>query len=254
MLASGAPVAPAPPAAAVPQQADRPSLDNSISPPVQDKGIRSFFFFFSLYLLSPLVFSWPPRSWWLIIGPFINTANQYPTSLFFTARCCFPSLLLTGAFLYLSVRWVKLSLRFKRGPTAFHMTAFQYLRTPFGFETAPGENQVTQATQSGREGMWSHLIVESLYSEWWQSALWLCSVRWGLRLKPYTGKAPWWPWLVKCSHFHQEGASVQRLLRAGKLLLERQPQRAFGGDPCFLTFAAGTPSRKCISRRKTIKW
>lgn len=63
------------------------------------------------------------------------------------------------------------------------------------------KNQVTQAARSGRgcrgrgygEGggwMWSHLIVESLYSEWWQSALWLCSVHWALRLKPYTGKAP----------------------------------------------------------------
>lgn len=104
--------------------------------------------------------------------------------------------------------------------------------------------------EGGREGMWSHLIVESLYSEWWQSALWLCSVRWALRLKPYTGKAPWWPWLVKCSHFHQEGASVQRLLRTGKLLLERQQLRAFGVDPCFLTFTAESSWGKASVRTR----
>lgn len=129
-----------------------------------------------------------------------STIHKYcqpgPTSLSFLffvffkhSLLLFFSLLFNSAFLYLPMR-VKLCFRFKRGPSAFNMTVFQYPHTPFGFETAPAENQVTQATQSGREGMWSHLIVESLYSEWWQSALWLCSVRWALRLKPYTGKAP----------------------------------------------------------------
>lgn len=38
--------------------------------------------------------------------------------------------------------------------------------------------------------VWSHLIVESLYQQWWQSALWLGSVRSALQLKPHTVKPP----------------------------------------------------------------
>lgn len=99
--------------------------------------------------------------------------------------------------------------------------------------------------------MWSHLIVVSLYSERWQSALWLCSVRWALRRKPYTGKVPWWPWLVKCSHFHQEGASVQRPLSDDKLLLAGQLKKTSGGDSGCLILIVETVKKKWIRRAKT---
>lgn len=172
------------------------------------------------------MFSRPPCSWWLISEPFINTTSQNPPPCFLRPAAAFPHCCLISVFLYLPIRWVKLSLQVKKKkrPSSLPHDSPPVPCTPFGFETTPGENQVTQATHSGRveEGMWSHLIVERLYSDQWQSALWLCSVRWALRLKPYTGKASRWPWLVKCSHFHQEEVSVQRLFWAGKLPLERQ--------------------------------
>lgn len=118
---------------------------------------------------------------------------------------------IVGAFFYLSMRcwWLCLggggaTNAIPSGPTEARQPStwqpFQYPHTPFGFETAPGEKSSdTSHSEWGGGGrgygegggrMWSHLIVESLYSEWWQSALWLCCVHWALRLKPYTGKAP----------------------------------------------------------------
>ena len=119
------------------------------------------------------------------------------------------------------------------------MTALQYPHTPFGFETAPGEKSSDTGHTEREGGECDPTWLLRVYIASDDKVLYDFAVFAGpLRLKPYTGKAPRWPWLVKCSHFHQEGASVQRLLRAGKLLLERQPPRAFGGDPRFLTLAA----------------
>lgn len=200
------------------------------------------------------MFSWPPRSRWLIIGPFINTASQYPPPCSFNSLLLF-SLIAPYQHLPLPVSEVtKAFLQVQKRPhSLIHDSPPVSTYTIWIWNSARRKSSDTGHTkwEGGRQGMWSHLIVESLYSEWWQSALWLCGVCWALRLKPYTGKAPWWPWLVKCSHFHQEGASVQRPLRAGRLLLEGQPQKAFGGDLCFLTFIAEARLRNCITHRKT---
>lgn len=190
------------------------------------------------------MFSWPPHSWWLIIGPFINTASQNPppSCFFFTACHCLSSLLHDQCLpLPANKGSAAFPSRSKKRPSSFSQDSLPvFTYSIWIWNNARRKSSDTSHTkwEGGRGGMWSHLIVESLYSEWWQSALWLCRVHWALRLKPYTVKAPWWPWIVKCSHFHQEEVSVQRLLGPGKLLLGRQPLRAFGGDLCFLTFTA----------------
>lgn len=142
------------------------------------------------------MFSWPRFFWWFIIELFINTVSQktcpfwLPLSPIHQPAYVFFSALLFTSLPSDKVKCKALFLVHHRPSSSRPKTALQNPQTPFGFETLPGENQVTQATQTGGEGMWSHLIVESLYSEWWQSALWLCSVGRALPLKPYTVKPP----------------------------------------------------------------
>lgn len=93
----------------------------------------------------------------------------------------------------------------------------RYPHSLLRFETMPGENQVTQAAQNRR-------VVVAECDPTWLLRVFIASDDKVLydfavftraqRLKPYTGKAPWWPWLVKCTHFHQEEFSVQWLFRA----------------------------------------
>lgn len=163
------------------------------------------------------MFSWPPYSWWLIIGPFINTTTQNPPLCFLQSAPVFPHFS-SGAPSYAC----------QKGEQSFPSGSKQ---APQSSKWQPSSIHILHLNLKQRQEKikWHrpHRVggrecdptwLFSLYSKWWQSALWLCSVRWALRLKPYTGKAPLWPWLVKCSH--QEGASVQWLLRAAKLLLE----------------------------------
>lgn len=84
--------------------------------------------------------------------------------------------------------------------------------------------------------MWSHLMVERFYSAWWHSASWLRYP--GPRRSLIQATPPRWPWLVKCPHFLQVEALVQRWISTRKLLLGR----AFGGDPLF--FAVTTNPRE----------
>lgn len=213
------------------------SLRNGVAA-LHQRWTRTFVFFLPFVSLRVLMATTLLMAHYWTIHKY---CQPVPTSLFVTACCRLP---LTAPHQCLPLPANKVSRAFlqvqKRPHSLPHDSPPVSTHSIWIWNSARRKSSDTGHTEweGGREGMWSHLIVESLYSEWWQSALWLCSVRWALRLKPYTGKAPWWPWLVKCSHFHQEGASVQRLLRTGKLLLERQQLRAFGGDPCFLTFTA----------------